>query len=84
MRWFLIPLICLPSLAGCEKKVIAVAVKPPPALLTCAGEPLAPILPPPGIERDRIVTDWLLAYRTAWGDCAAKVSGISAWAKALP
>lgn len=72
------------SVSACGPKVLAVAVKPPADLLTCAGEPLAPILPPPGIERDRIVTDWLLAYRTAWGDCSAKVLGIRAWAEALP
>lgn len=72
------------SLAGCGPKVIAVATKPPPELLTCADEPLAPILPSPGIERDRIVADWLLAMRAAWGDCSAKVQGVKAWADRLP
>jgi hypothetical protein len=77
-----IPLTLLAS--GCEKKVLAVAVKPPASLLTCSGEPLAPILPPPGIERDRIVTDWLLAMRGAWGDCSSKLAGVRSWADALP
>jgi len=76
--------LSIPSLSACEKKVLAVAVKPPAALLTCAGEPLAPVLPPPGIERDRIVGDWLLAMRAAWGDCFSKVSGTKAWSDALP
>lgn len=71
-------------LAGCGPKVIAVATRPPPELLTCAGEPLTPILPPPGIERDRIVADWLLAMRAAFGDCSSKLAGIKAWADALP
>lgn len=71
-------------LAGCGPKVIAVATRPPPELLSCAGEPETPTLPAPGIERDRIVGDWLLAYRAAWGDCSAKVSGVRAWADALP
>lgn len=74
----------LPLLSGCEEKVIAVGVKPPPALLTCAGEPLAPILPPRGIERDRIVTEWVLAYRAAWADCASKIAGVRKWADTLP
>jgi hypothetical protein len=76
--------LSMPLLSGCEKKVLAVAVKPPASLLTCAGEPLAPVLPPPGIERDRIVTDWLLAMRAAWGSCSSQLAGVKHWADALP
>lgn len=81
--YIILPAIFL-TLSGCEEKVIAVGVKPPPALLTCAGEPLAPILPPRGIERDRIVTEWVLAYRAAWADCASKIAGVRKWADTLP
>lgn len=73
-----------PLLAGCGPKAIAVAVKPPPELLTCSGEPETPVLPAPGIERDRIVGDWLLEYRAAWGSCKSAVTGLKAWADALP
>ena len=77
-------ILSTPLLSGCGKKVLAVAVKPPASLLTCASEPQAPILPPPGIERDRIVTDWLLAMRRAWGDCSSKLAGVKRWSDSLP
>ncbi len=56
---------------------------PPANLLTCSAEPAAPELPGPGVERDRMVLDYVLAIRTAWADCAAKVAGVDAWAKSL-
>lgn len=71
-------------LSACGPKVAVKATKPPAELLVCADEPLAPILPPPGIERDRIVGDWILALRAAFGDCKADVVGTKAWADALP
>lgn len=71
------------SLAACGPKPIAVAVKPPVELLTCEAEPATPILPAPGIERDRIVAAWVLALLAAGGDCRAKVAGVRAWADAL-
>lgn len=71
-------------LGACEKKVLAVATKPPARLLTCQAEPGAPELPAPGIERDRIVLAYLLAMRAAYGDCASKVAGVRAWSDALP
>lgn len=74
----------LPVLASCGDKVAVKATKPPPALLTCSAEPVAPELPPPGIERDQIVLAYLLAMRAAYGDCSSKVQGIKAWADALP
>ena len=64
--------------------MLAVATKPPASLLTCQAEPGAPVLPVPGIERDRIVLAYLLAMRAAYGDCASKVAGVRAWANALP
>ena len=57
-------------------------VKPPADLLICADEPVAPDLP--GREeqdrRDRMTLDYVLALRSAWGDCASKVAGVRAWA----
>lgn len=60
-----------------------VATKPPAELLTCAGEPVAPEIGVPGVERDRIVLTYLLAMRAAYGDCASKVAGVKAWSDAL-
>lgn len=56
--------------------------KPPVALLTCADEPLAPDLPPRGMQdqRDMLMLDYVLALRSAWGDCSSKVAGVRAWA----
>ena len=78
----MIPLLLAST--ACGKKVLAVAVKPPPELLTCADEPETPDIGVPGIERDRIVLAYLLAMRGAFGDCASKVAGIKSWADALP
>lgn len=77
-------ILCAMPLGACEKKVLAVAVRPPASLLTCQAEPGAPELPEPGIERDRIVLAYLLAMRAAYGDCASKVAGVRSWADALP
>jgi hypothetical protein len=60
------------------------ATKPPPSLLTCSAEPVAPELPAPGIERDRIVLAFILSLRAAYGDCASKVAGVRAWSETLP
>ena len=69
--------------AACGPKRL-VATKPPSDLLRCSAEPLAPELPAPGIERDRIVLAYVLAMRAAYGDCAGKIAGIKAWSDALP
>lgn len=76
--------LCGTALASCGEKVAVKATKPPPSLLTCSAEPVAPELPEPGIERDRIVLAYLLAMRAAYGDCASKVAGVKSWADALP
>ena len=76
--------LCALSVSACAPKPLAVAIKPPPELLTCADEPAAPTLPAHGIERDRIVGDWLLAYRAAWGSCKSAVVGLKSWSDALP
>jgi len=82
------------TLASCgEKLEIA---KPPVHLLTCADEPEAPELQPVpwamGVmaviqqvqaERDAATLDYVLAMRSAWGDCRAKVAGTRAWADSL-
>ena len=55
---------------------------PPAELLSCAGEPIAPALPgrDKQEERDALTLAYVLAMRAAWGDCAAKVHGVAAWA----
>ena len=77
-------ILCAMPLGACEKKVLAVALKPPASLLTCSAEPVAPEIGVPGVERDRLVLAYLLAMRAAYGDCASKVAGISRWADSLP
>lgn len=58
---------------------------PPAELATCAGEPEAPELPArdgsPEVQsiRDQLALMYVLALRSAWGDCHAKVDGLRAW-----
>lgn len=78
----MIPLLLAST--ACEKKVHVKATKPPVTLLTCSAEPVAPELPAPGIERDRVVLAYLLAMRAVYGDCASKVAGVKRWSEALP
>ena len=76
--------------ASCGEKVAVKATKPPARLLSCSGEPLAPIMPPKdGTEetqtvRDKLTLAYVLAFRAAWGDCFSKVSGTKAWSDGLP
>jgi predicted small lipoprotein YifL len=84
-KLLLIPMtLCALALTGCGQERPALA-KPPADLLTCADEPVAPSLP--GREeqarRDAMTLDYVLALRSAWGDCFAKVAGVRAWADAL-
>lgn len=71
------------TLAACGHER-PVKMLPPADLLTCADEPAAPDLP--GREeqarRDVLTLDYILGLRSAWGDCAAKVSGVRAWSEA--
>lgn len=73
------------ALTGCGQARVE-TVKPPAALLTCADEPVAPELPgrDEQARRDALTLDYVLALRSAWGDCSAKVAGVRAWAEALP
>lgn len=84
-----------PLLTSCGNDRPAIA-KPPVALLTCADEPDAPELPPVdwamGVaadiqrvqaKRDAMTLEYLLAMRSAWGDCRAKVVAVKAWADGL-
>lgn len=77
---------CALVLTGCERKVLAVATKPPIELLTCDGEPLPPSLPGRDQQdaRDALMLDYALALRSAWGSCASQLAGVRAWAEALP
>lgn len=71
-------------LSGCDPH-IRVAT-PPAHLLTCADEPPAPLLPERDgtvtteVARDVMTLGYVLGLRSAWGDCAAKVAGVRAWA----
>ena len=81
----LIPMILSAlALTGCGQERPALA-KPPADLLVCADEPVAPELPGRDRQdaRDRLTLDYLLALRSAWGDCFAKIAGVRAWADAL-
>jgi hypothetical protein len=80
-------------LAACEPKRIEL-VKPPVALTACADEPVAPDLPavdwtsvetarPIQANRDDLTLDYILALRSAGGDCSADVAGIKAWSDGL-
>lgn len=56
----------------------------PIELTTCADEPAAPDLPvvvspADQVARDLLMLDYVLALRSAWGDCHAKVDGAKAW-----
>lgn len=78
-------ILCALLLSACDPHVRIAT--PPPEYLTCADEPVAPMLP----ERDGTVTTevardvatlgYVLGLRSAWGDCAAKVAGVRAWAE---
>jgi hypothetical protein len=34
-------------------------------------------------QRDRTVFDYIIAMRSAWGDCAGKIAGVKAWSEGL-
>lgn len=72
-------------LTACGQPDRVQIVKPPAHLTTCADEPEAPIIPGQELqaERDRMVLEYILGLRSAWGDCAAKVAGIRAWGNGL-
>lgn len=80
-------------LGACEPKRIE-TVRPPAALTECAVEPVAPDLPrvdwssvetarPTQQQRDLATFGYILALRTAYGDCAADVAGLKAWSDGL-
>lgn len=60
-------------------------VKPPVALTECADEPAAPDLPSRDqqAQRDLMTFGYILALRSAYGDCKADVDGIKAWSEGL-
>ncbi len=72
------------ALTGCGQERVRLSL-PPADLATCADEPLAPAIPPrDGTDatmdaRDALVFDYVLAWRSAWGDCRARVDGLKAW-----
>jgi len=86
MRHLILPAIFALTACGNERPRI---VKPPSDLQTCAAEPRAPVLPERDgsdamqLERDRMVLDYILSLRSAYGDCLAKVVGIKAWSEGL-
>lgn len=74
----MIPLAMACAACGPQRPVL---VLPPADLTSCADEPTAPDLPGRDAQdtRDRLTLDYLLALRSAWGDCRAKVDGLRAW-----
>jgi len=84
----MIPLLLLS--AGCGEKV---RIEPLPVTLqSCADEPVAPNLAAVDWTslaaaregqkvRDLQMVDYVLAWRSAWGDCKAKVAGGKAWSE---
>lgn len=60
---------------------------PPAEYLTCADEPLAPDLPPRDgttateVARDVMTLGYVLAFRTAFGDCKGDLAAVKAWAE---
>ncbi len=74
-------ILCGAGLTACGQDRVRL-VKPPIDLMTCADEPTAPNIPGRDAqdERDRLVFDYVLALRGAWGDCRSKVDGVRAWA----
>lgn len=83
------PILLLLGCAACgtERPTI---VLPAAELAVCADEPAAPDLPavdwssvetarPVQRARDTAMLDYVLALRSAWGDCRADVDGLAAW-----
>lgn len=66
------------ALAACGQPE-PVRILPPANLATCAAAPAVPVLPAPGIERDRATLALWLAEREAGADCRARVAGLKAW-----
>ena len=77
-------ILCALLMSACDHHVRIAT--PPPEYLTCAGEPMAPSLPERDgtvateVARDIATLGYVLGLRSAWGDCAAKVAGVRAWA----
>jgi hypothetical protein len=67
--------LSLTGLGSCGPNQRIEIVKPPVSLTACADEPEAPDL--------SAVDAYVLALRSAWGDCSATVAGVKAWAKGL-
>lgn len=84
-------ILCLAPIALSACAPDRVQLTPPPVALTqCADEPAAPSLPPVPwasvetarpvqAERDRLMLDYVLRWRTAWGSCRGAVDGIREW-----
>lgn len=82
-RTFL-PLALLIGFSACTPER-PVTVLPPVSLTSCADMPDAPDLPArdgtTAIEqaRDQLMLAYVLALRSAYGDCRAKVDGLDEW-----
>lgn len=74
------------GLGACTTERVRI-VAPPAELQSCADEPAAPDIPArdgtaeTDLRRDRMTLDYVLAMRSAWGDCFAKVAGVKAWSE---
>jgi hypothetical protein len=74
----------LVTLAGCSPER-PVVVKPPPELLSCQAEPIAPVLPAHDQQaaRDMLIGVYVLALVEAGQDCRSRVDALKVWAGAL-
>lgn len=72
------------ALAACTPERPAI-IKPPVELMTCAAEPVAPVLPDRTEQaaRDMVVGTYILALVMAGADCRARVDALRAWGDAL-
>lgn len=77
-------ILSLLLLGACTHERPRIAL-PPADLATCADWPKAPDLPDRDgtaatqLERDNLTLEYILAGRSAWGDCKAKTDGLAAW-----
>lgn len=67
-------------MSGCGSDKRILSIKPPPQLLTCADEPLAP----PSPVTDAANAEFIIAALEAGEDCRSKVRATAVWAGELP
>lgn len=87
MKHLALPALLALAACGQDRPVL---ILPPAELAQCSDEPQAPDLPridwesvetaqPVVKARDAMMLTYVLAMRSAWGDCRAKVEGLATW-----